>query len=479
MAVTRDSLRSRSQAERDFYAPMTGGTEIRYAAAPTPIQSTYGSSVKDRLSDIRRGPRTTAPIIKAIKTKMIKTDDPFTQIAEQKSYVPQEENQIGAQIEGLADAAQDAINEGASQVEEIRRSSGQRKAERRALRQQERQDDLKARKAATDERAALKGDMKKLFERDKRMYGNTVPKGSFGSGSKPGPAVDTNVSRHSVGTSKDQPKRGVGQGSSVAVLGRTTRRQGEKPTGPAVKVTNYKDIRTKRLKAREDARTRKKITPKDREAINKGIAAAIKTGIPNNVAVQGGAMSQAARDQAAINKGIKAAEATGIPNNVAVQGGAMSQAARDQAAKNKAEAKAKAMAKAKAASAAKAKKAAESKRAAAAAAKAKAEGKTKAQQQAAARKAAGPNRTMSHGQKTRAQAGPSARTAKGNRARVKSNARKRAQAAARKRRKNRGRNKRCDIFLKYDISLLTNNNLHHDELAEVAYFVRALREIES
>ena len=72
MAVTRDSLRSRSQAERDFYAPMTGGTEIRYAAAPTPIQSTYGSRVKDRLSDIKRGPRTTAPIIKAIKTRMVK-----------------------------------------------------------------------------------------------------------------------------------------------------------------------------------------------------------------------------------------------------------------------------------------------------------------------------------------------------------------------------------------------------------------------
>ena len=132
-------------------------------------------------------------------------------------------------------------------------------------------------------------------------------------------------------------------------------------------------------------------------------------------------------------------------------------------------------AKAKAASEAKAKKAAESKRAAAAAAKAKAEGKTKAQQAAAARKAAGPNRTMSAGQQTRAQAGASARTAQGNRARVKSNARKRAQAAARKRRKNRGRNKRCDIFLKYNISPLTNMNLIRDDLAEVAYFVKEIQ----
>ena len=133
-------------------------------------------------------------------------------------------------------------------------------------------------------------------------------------------------------------------------------------------------------------------------------------------------------------------------------------------------------AKAKAASAAKAKAAAESKRAAAAAAKAKAEGKTKAQQAAAARKAAGPNRTMSAGQQTRAQAGPSARTAQGNRARVKSNARKRAQAAAKKRKANRGRNQRCDIRIKYNISKLTNMNLLRDDLANVAYFVKELQE---
>ena len=54
---------------------------------------------------------------------------------------------------------------------------------------------------------------------------------------------------------------------------------------------------------------------------------------------------------------------------------------------------------------------------------------------------------------------------------------------ARKNRSNRGGGRRrgrrrCDIFLKFDISLLTNNNLRHDELAEVAYFVRALREVE-
>ena len=42
------------------------------------------------------------------------------------------------------------------------------------------------------------------------------------------------------------------------------------------------------------------------------------------------------------------------------------------------------------------------------------------------------------------------------------------------RRRGRRRGRRCDICLKFDIRLLTNNNLRHDDLDEVAYFVRAL-----
>ena len=130
MAIKRDSLR----AERDFYSPMTGntGTEIRYAAAPTRQKDTYGSQVKSRLSEIGKGTRRSAPIIKAIKTAMKKTDDPFTQIAEKKSYAPEEENDIGAQIQGLAGQAQDAIGEGVAQVEEFARSTSKRASERRA-----------------------------------------------------------------------------------------------------------------------------------------------------------------------------------------------------------------------------------------------------------------------------------------------------------------------------------------------------------
>ena len=483
MAIKRDSLR----AQRDFYSPMTGntGTEIRYAAAPTQIQSKYGSQVKDRLSDIGQNTRRSAPIIKAVKTAMKKTDDPFTQVGQQKSYAPKEENQIGAQIEGIASAAQDAVSEGVAQaetaVEEYRKGSSQKAAERRAQRQQERQSDLKARKAAADERAALRGDMKKLFARDKKMYGNTVPKGSMGSGSKPGPAVDTRP-RHSVGGPKDQPKVSKFEkpkgGQGGLRLGATTRRQGEKPTGPAVKVTNYKDIRKARLDRREKARQAKK----------EGTQKAVNASSFQQKNLRGGRKDESARPKQVANlpSNYKATEAKAF---------AEAKAFKERQAKAK-EAKAKAT-----------KVKQERARAQAAAAKAKSEGKTKAQQAAAARKAAGPDRTMSAGQQTRAQAGPSARTAAGNRARVKANARKRAQAAAKKRkakkaaakksapkrrsaprrsrtrtsRRRRGRRgrRRCDIRCKVNISLLMNMNLLRDDLADVAYFVRELREIES
>ena len=35
--------------------------------------------------------------------------------------------------------------------------------------------------------------------------------------------------------------------------------------------------------------------------------------------------------------------------------------------------------------------------------------------------------------------------------------------------------RKCDIFLKYDISPLTNMNLVRDDLAEIAYFVKELQ----
>jgi len=52
-------------------------------------------------------------------------------------------------------------------------------------------------------------DTNQLVARDNQMYGNTFPVGSFGSGSGTyapfGSAIDTNINRHSVGLSSNQP----------------------------------------------------------------------------------------------------------------------------------------------------------------------------------------------------------------------------------------------------------------------------------
>ena len=80
MVIRRDSLR----AQTDFFSPMTGntGTQIRYADVPVRRQETYGSRVKERLSDIGKGTRRAAPIMEAIKVAVQKTEDPFTRIQE-------------------------------------------------------------------------------------------------------------------------------------------------------------------------------------------------------------------------------------------------------------------------------------------------------------------------------------------------------------------------------------------------------------
>ena len=136
MVIRRDSLRSQT----DFFSPMTGntGTQIRYADAPVRKQDTYTSRVKERLSDIGKGTRRDAPIMEAIKVAVQKTADPFTQIAEKKSYAPPEENDFLGALEGAAGAAQDAVEEFISPA--ATGGSGQRAAQRRADQQYARQE---------------------------------------------------------------------------------------------------------------------------------------------------------------------------------------------------------------------------------------------------------------------------------------------------------------------------------------------------
>ena len=94
-----------------------------------------------------------------------------------------------------------------------------------------------------------------------------------------------------------------------------------------------------------------------------------------------------------------------------------------------------------------------------------------------AAKAEGKHQEQLQQQRARNKAAAKARAKAAAKARNKRKAASRNTSRRRSRRGRRGR-RRCDIFLKFDIRLLTNNNLRHDDLAEVAYFVRALRELD-
>lgn len=525
--VTRRDLR----AERDFYSPMTGDKS-----------STYGSQVKRRLEDIKNVKSTRTKPIEAVFAKLLKTADPFTQIEEKKSYAPKEENDFMGALEGAAGAAQDAIGEGVSKVQDVVRSTGQRASERRAAQQLKRQEERAADKAETDKKFATFG---QAYRSDLSDFANTTGArfsdyessiknlrtdftGSkaeqakamqdFKTGIRSEVALgDQDLRDKLLGIRKDvdsvKTRTYGGQGSSVNKLGATTIRQGgavkdgkyigSQERGPAVNVSgHYSDNREKQKNLRMAQAQQSRLSEavkatgiptglglkpgsfgisqagRDQAAINKGIAAAVKTGIPNQTAVQGGAMSQAARDQAAINKGIKAAQATGIPSGDALKAGSfgISKAGAEQAAKNRAQAKAKAQA-AKTSSVSTTTKQGKPRTAAQmSAAKRISSGKSISQSKAANRasmKANAAARNASfQAQKKAGTHSTASRTAAGQRARNKAAAKARAKAAAKRRRSK----KKCDITIKYDISLLTNNNLRHDELADVAYFVRELQE---
>ena len=503
MAVRRDSLRARS----DFFSPMTGNTSgTRFAGER---RGSYTEEAKRRLQDLDTG-RTDSPVIEAIKVALEKTPDPFTKIPTKKSYAPEEDQGLAEALGGLGGSEEEVVKAVGDFIEPIASGgSGQRAAQRRADQQYARQEKNPSSRTSTNE----------LVARDNRMYGNTFPKGSMGSGSQPGPAVDTRT-RHSEGTSEKQPeiskfqkpdtdpvktKTYYGQGGLK--LGTTTQRQGgtvkdgkkvEKSDSPAVNLSNYQDNRDRQNALRTAAAQQSRLSDavkatgiptglglkagsigiskegRLQAAINRGIAAAKKTGIPSNTAVQGGAMSQAARDQAAINRGIKAAEATGIPTKPVAGSFGISDKGKAEAAKNKAMAKAKAQAATKTSSVSTTtKQGVQRTKAQMAAAKRKASGTTSSQARASNQSSMRAAAAARHASFKKAKAaGTHARTASAQRARNKAAAKARAKAAAKRRRSK----KKCDITIKYDISKLTSMNLLRDDLANVAYFVKELQE---
>ena len=149
--LRRDSLR----AQRDFYAPMTEGTQIRYAAAQTPVSGKYGAEVKKRLADIGSGVGGTAQRVGARKAEMRKTEDP-TRSAQASFYAPMTEKKDD-RLSGLVSTAQDVIGQGISQVT----SAAGEAADQYIKDRQTTSDQIKGVSQAFDKQyGALKGDLK-------------------------------------------------------------------------------------------------------------------------------------------------------------------------------------------------------------------------------------------------------------------------------------------------------------------------------
>ena len=356
-----------------------------------------------------------------------------------------------------------------------------------------------------------------LVDRDNKMYGNTVPEGSFGSGSlktiqdSPGSAVDTNIDRHAEGTSEDQPptvkfeKEKGGQGGLP--LGTTTLRQGEKPTGPAVNASSFqqKNVRGSAFN-----------TGKDESARPKQTVAALPS---NYKATEKAAFDKAKSWQDSKAKGQAATKATGIPSGSNLKAGSfgISAAGKKQAEANKAEKKAAPKVSvntpAKAVKVATKVKDKSDKRGTGFASKPSAPKaapkKPTPAQKTAVKKATTVKKKSTNTSKSRRRgsAGKKSSSSKKSSSKKsggsksggsksggsKSAGSKKASRGAKggsssrsrggtskgtSRRTNRKRSRRrCDIRCKFDISILTNQNLIRDDLADVAYFVKDLQEI--
>ena len=107
--------------------------------------------------------------------------------------------------------------------------------------------------------------------------------------------------------------------------------------------------------------------------------------------------------------------------------------------------------------------------------------RTRAQMAAAERKASGTTRAQRNAARQKSMRDKARARNKSFKARRASKAKARKAKNASKRTRNRRsrrssrRGRRCDIFLKYNISPLTNMNLIRDDLAEIAYFVKEIQ----
>ena len=279
--------------------------------------------------------------------------------------------------------------------------------------------------------------------------GASLPSGSFGSGSiktiqsSPTSKVDTNISRHTPGTSKDQP-------STTTPTSTTT------TFGGAVDVAKS----LKNIKAKQEA-------PKQTVA-----------SLPSNYkSTEAEAFAKAKSYKDSKAKGDAAAKATGTPTKPKAGSFGISAEGKKTAEANK-EAKRK-----------------EAKKKAT---KQKSKSKTKSKSKSSSKKSSSKKSNTGSKKSSRGAKGGSSSRGKGGTGKkggstggskkssrgAKGGSSSRGKGGTSKggRRGGVGRGgrrggRRCDIRCKFDISILTNQNLIRDDLADVAYFVKDLQEI--
>ena len=157
MVVKRDSLR----AQTDFFSPMTGNTSPRFAGSP---RGKYGDEVKSRMAGMGEVRSTRTNPIQAAFVELIKTEDPFTEIDTKKSYAPEEEEGLADALGGVGDGTSDIGERVEEFLAPVTGGGGGNKPNVIS-------------RNPNDRIASMS--TQQLVDRDNRMYGNTVPKGSW------------------------------------------------------------------------------------------------------------------------------------------------------------------------------------------------------------------------------------------------------------------------------------------------------------
>ena len=495
MVVRRDSLR----AQTDFFSPMTGNTSPRFAGSP---RGKYSDEVKSRMAGMGEVRSTRTNPIEAAFVELIKTEDPFTEIDTKKSYAPEEEEGLIEALGGIGDGTSDVGERVEEFLAPVTGGGGGNKPNVIS-------------RNPNDKIASMS--TQQLVDRDNRMYGNTFPSGSMGSGSKstiessPGSKVDTNIGRHKEGRPEDQPptklfvkpkpevetpKPNLMGGQGGLPLGTTTQRQGgtvkdgvkvEKSDSPAVNASSF-------LQKNVRGSTSFGGTGKDESArptVPKQTVASLPSDYKKKEeaarAVASAYKASKADSQA---KGDAAAKATGIPSKPPAGSFGISDKGKAQAAVNKAQAQKKSSPSTSKSSPSTSKSSPSSSSKSSTSSSKSSTSTSKSQGRGGSRggssggsgsssKGGSSGGSKSGGSTGRggSRGGSSGGSGSSSKGGTGSGGTKTSRSASAASKRRTGRSKtRCDIRTKVDISVLTNMDLLKDDLANVAYFVKDLQE---